>query len=220
MRSAALGTALSGSVAWLVIACVTPKNDYNDWLSSTDNVRGQGPTEDAGSFEGGLPDGGFTQLYYMGCISFLTNANVATPTRFVATATFTPSATGSGGTFDFTDTLLNYNATDLTQTAAAPVSETCMVAADGTCAIDYGAVTVVAAGSPLATEADFSDLTLHFQIGPGTDLCASASGAYTSPVGEGIPYPDPKNEDVCMFVPVSSTSDPIPTLMQSQAHCP
>jgi hypothetical protein len=221
MRSAALGTALSGSVAWLVIACVTPKDDYNQWLSSTENVRGQGPTEDAQPFEGGLPDGGFTQIYYMACISEITSANITLPTRFVATATFTPSATGGGGTFDFADALLNFNATDLTQTVAPTVTITgAPVAADGTCSIDYGSVVVVAAGSPLGVEADFSDLTLHFQIGPGTNLCASASGQYSSPVNEPIPYPDPMNQDVCMYIPVNATTDPIPTLMQSMAHCP
>jgi len=218
MRSAAAGMAILAASGWLGTACVDPKTDYDDWLIRTTYMRNQtGPEQDA-SYEAALPDGGFTQLYYMACVSQLNSGSIMTPTLFVATATFTPSESG-GGSFDFTDTLLQASAMSLTQTVAAPVMETNVpVSADGVAIINYGPTTIAAAGNPLMTgEVDFSSLTLTFQIGPGDDLCANATGAYSMPISEPINVP---GQNVCIFAPVASMTSPLPMFTQSQVHCP
>jgi hypothetical protein len=162
---------------------------------------------------------GFTQLYFMACVSQLTDGTIATPTLFTATATFTPSASGSGGSLDFSDAVLQYSATSLSQTVAATVSEMGVpVAADGTAVINYGPTTIPPAGNPLQNgEVDFSALILTFQIGPGTDLCANVTGAYSAPVSEQITV---VGQNVCIYVPMANMTDPLPTLTQSQVHCP
>jgi hypothetical protein len=218
MRSAAAGMAVLAASAWLGTACVDPKTDYDDWMIRTTNLRNQTPPESDASFEAGLPDGGFTQLYLMACVSQLTDGTIATPTLFTATATFTPSESG-GGSLDFSDAVLAYNATSLSQTVAATVSEMGVpVAADGTAVINYGPTTIPPAGNPLQNgEVDFSALILTFQIGPGTDLCANVTGAYSAPVSEQITV---VGQNVCIYVPMANMTDPLPTLTQSQVHCP
>ncbi len=220
MRSAAAGAALLAASGWLGTACVDPKTDYDDWLIRTSNMRGQGVTpESDASYEASLPDGGFTQLYYMACISQVTNASVSDPTVFVANATYTPSDTGGGGTFDFTDAVLQYGATSLTQTAAASVPEMGIpVSADGVAVIDYGMTTIPASANPLQNgTVVFSALTLTFQIGPGHDLSANVTRAYAEPIVQPINEP---GQNVCVFIPMASMTDPLPALTQSEFHCP
>ena len=220
MRLAFAGMAVLAASAWLGTACVDPKTDYDDWLIRTTNLRNQTAPENDASYEASLPDGGFTQLYYMACVSQLTDSTITEATIFVANATFTPAETGGGGTFDLTDTALQFGATNLSQTVGPQVVETGIpVSADGVAVINYGMTTIPAAANPLQNGiVVFGALTLTFQIGPGDNLCALATGNYTAPIT--LPMITPGQQNLCIYVPMTSTTEPLPTLTQSQVHCP
>lgn len=175
---------------------------------STATVPEAGPTEAGPTEAGPTPDAAAAAppAYLMGCGAqwFVQ--------EFAATATFTPSASG-GGTLDFAAAPLVADATSLSQTTAAPTPETeVAVAADGTCTVALGMTTIPGASQNDGVSFVFSSLTFDFQIGPGQSLCATLHAVESSPGPAAVTGP-------CIFVPVAGPA-PLPTLLQSQFHCP
>ena len=84
------------STTWIGVACIDPRNDYDDWVAATGPLRGVVPGDevmDAGAIETSAPEGGFsTENYLMACVSDLVDLRTAVQeaAEFTATATYTP----------------------------------------------------------------------------------------------------------------------------------
>lgn len=186
-RSIAYGLALT--TACVATACVDVKADYNDWIIRTNYTRGNGVTEtsDASSdAEGDGSVGGFTQTYFMACVSDLGDESVTEATEFTATATYSPPADeGGNGTFDFSDAALMVGATSLSQTVESPAVVNGSPVVGGFATVNFGAVTIPGAADPIGgADIVFSSLVLNFKVGPGDHICASLTGQLTSPDNE------------------------------------
>jgi hypothetical protein len=193
----AVALTLATFAACLSAGCVSPKSDYDDWLSRTADARAAGPTVNDASFDAAL-DGGFQQTYFMFCVSQLTSESVNESTIFVSNITYTPSGGGGqSGTLTVQNTSLPIGATDMTQTIGAPGKSTCTVSPDGRCDAPFGPSVVPAAGDPLGTgDITFTDSTLHFVIGSQTELCAHLGGDLTTP----LVFTFDPSKNVCAYV--------------------
>jgi hypothetical protein len=84
-------------------------------------------------------------------------------------------------------------------------------------------VAIPALANPLSSgEVVFSSLTLLMRFGPGVQACANMSGAFSAPIAEPLAA-GPQN--VWLFYPSGlaggdGMKGPLPTLTQSQMHCP
>jgi hypothetical protein len=219
IRFGAAGTlALLSALA--TSACVDPQKDYEDYLARTADADTTPFTGEDSSFDGSSADGGFSnQSYVMACVSQATQDSVSDTTYFVATATFHATDSMGDGTFDFTDNALNANATDTTQTAGgAPATISGSIVTGGKVDVVFGMTTVPAPGDPLMLgPIVFTDTTLHFDIGPGTALCATLSGDVASP----LPQTLVANMNICVFTPFSGSVGTVTPLTQDQVKlCP
>jgi hypothetical protein len=215
----ATGTALA------LVACVDPKSDYDNYLARTE--AGSSPTGDGGPIsEGASPDAGFTQEYVMACTSQLANGSAARATYFMVTVAYTPGAPGEDGTLDFTDQALALGPPMPGYPSGSPPTRVSPgignvvtvngspVTPDGHCDVVFGPTSVPGAANPITgTDIQFTDSTLHFQVGPGSQLCAELSGDVTEP----LILPLDPTQNICVF---KETTGPVEPLTQSEVHCP
>jgi hypothetical protein len=223
-RGAAFGgTAAALAVALVMPGCVDPQSDYNDWLARTADARAGGSIIDVGATDGGLPDGGFTGTYAMAC-STSVNPGAKDATIFTSTMTYTPNASG-GGTLIFQNQPLVVGATTLTQTVGNPSNnQPVPITSDGKGTLVYGPVIIPGAANPVTGgDVVFSgDATLHFRVLGADTTCAGLTGTITSPLQVSM---DPTKGDVCVFLPVASSSSSFPPVTDdmftsSPCHAP
>jgi hypothetical protein len=211
--------------AFAFAACVNPKTDYDNYLARTEG--GASPTGEGGpTFDGASPDAGFTQEYVMACTSQIAQGSAAQATYFMVTVAYTPGAPGDDGTLDFTDQALMLGPSmagypngspptrvspgigDVVTVNGSPVTP------DGHCDVVFGATIVPGAANPITgTDIHFTDSTLHFLVGPGSQLCAELSGDVTEPLTVTL---DP-TQNICIF---KETTGPVAPLTQAEVHCP
>jgi hypothetical protein len=221
MRFGAAGTFALLSAAAL-LSCVNPKTDYDDYLARTADANTTVPTEDA-SFDGlsGSDAGFMNQDYVMACVSQTLQDDPTKPTLFIATASFIPSDSNGDGTFNFSDQALVVGSTDTSSAniAGPPVSVNGSVVTGGKVDIVFGMTSVPAAADPLGVGVGpivFSDNTLHVDISPGNNLCASLSGHTTAPLATTL---DP-TQNFCAFFPYQGVTGTVPPLTAANFHCP
>ena len=208
-------TLLAGAI---VVACVTPENDYKDWQGRIANVEQELPeasVAEGGVIEGGL-DTAFSQQYVMACGTQLAPGDVTKATYYLVSIQFAPGSPGLGSV-TLTDQALIVGATGISGSnlVGASGTTTCTVQSDGTCAASFGpSVVPAAADAEIAnTEVDFADSTLHLVIGSETQICASLSGDVTSPV----PTQLTAAQNPCPF---KETTGQIPSFTNADLHCP
>ena len=222
MRFGAAGTfaLLSAAASALLVSCVNPKTDYDDYLARTADADITVPTEDA-SFDGLSGDAGFmNQNYVMACVSESLQDDPTKPTLFIATASFLPSDSTGDGTMNFSDQALVVGATDTTNLAGSdPVAINGSVVTGGKVDVNFGATSVPANADPLGLgPIVFSDNTLHIYIlqGPGNNLCATLSGDTTEPLATVLHA----NANFCAFFPYQGAVGTVPPLTSANFHCP
>jgi hypothetical protein len=219
LRFGAAGNFVLLSGLALVTACVNPKTDYDDFLARTADADINGISNDDASFDGSFGDAGFmNQSYVMACVSQSFQDSVTYPTFFISEASFAPSDSNGDGTFNFTDNALVVGATDTTDSAGGiPTVIKNVAVTGGKVDVDLGGTSVPASADPLMQgPIVFSDLTFHFYIGPGTNLCSLLSGSTTLPLATTL---DP-SQNICIYFPYSGSTGQIPTLTQAEFHCP
>jgi hypothetical protein len=215
---------LAPFVALTLVACVDPLKDYNDYLARTADADTTIPTDDAAAYDAPSADGGFqNQMYVMACVSQATQDNATDAVYFVGTGTFIETDSMGDGTFNWVDTALPYtnNGTTPPSTTMPTVGETVpvngSVVTGGKVDVAYGATTTPAAADPIGGDIVFVNSTLHFLIGPGTNLCATLSGDLMDPLQ--IPMLDPK-QNICIFTAFTGSSTTFAPFTQDQFHCP
>jgi len=207
------------TAASAVSGCINVKQDYDDWYDRTGDARSAQVVVDSGTFEASLPEGGFEDTYFMACVSQIASSDITKATLFAAHVVYTPNGDGTGGQLTFYNQPLNsyqHTPTSLSDTAGpAPAPVTVPVDSDGKADINFGPSTVPAADNAVTgQQVEFaSDAALHFIIGPGTAVCSTLTGHITQP----FPITLDPARDLCVFR--LSTGD-IPTIAQSEVHCP
>jgi hypothetical protein len=155
------------------------------------------------SFSGGA--------YYMACVA---PSLAGGQTEGVLELKATVSVSADGSTFFFAYIALENGVTDPTRTTGSPSAEFSGPISGASADVDLGYQVIPWSANPYgATDIEFTSLKLHLLIGPGTDLCAQVSGQVDVPVNARLSPPD----SVCTCVPLSN---PLPTLEQSDVHCP
>jgi hypothetical protein len=209
-----------------IAACVTPKDDYEDFLNRTADARAallSPPVVDAGSMQeaspteassqgdgasqtdapaSGIPDGGFTGTYYMACMTPLSNGDVTKKLELVVTLQVTPVDGGGGDQVALTTlalTTVPNPATNISEVSprAVPYTATGTLNQKGVGAVIYSVATV--------TPGDADPIV------PGSDIHINAGAEYqltiTSPT------------QICGGFQGQSTT-PIPqTLVPAQNPC-
>jgi hypothetical protein len=207
------------AAGWLAFgACVTPSDQYDDYIDRTANVRGFHPRGDAAVVEASLPDGGFNALYAATCLPHVTTVDKAL--RFVDTIVFTPAASGPGGTITATFNSLPVGATNATATVGPPIGPaTSPVDATGQFQLDLKNLTVLAAANPI------SPADVHFDVdtfvaGALTmpdQFCGGLDGTVVSPINFTLDHCD----DVCLFVRIADVNAPLPVYTDKSVFvCP
>ena len=213
-------------MALAVAACVDPQSDYANYLARTE--AGASPTGEGGPISdgGASPEAGFTQEYVMACTSQIAQGSAAQATYFMVTVAYTPGAPGQDGTLDFTDQALALGPTMPGYPNGSPPAGVSPgignvvtvngspVTPDGHCDVVFGPTTIPGAANPITgTDIQFTDSTLHFLVGPGSQLCAELSGDVTEPL---VVTLDP-TQNICVF---KETTGPVDPLTQAEVHCP
>jgi hypothetical protein len=225
LMSRAAATLSLGAVFAVVIvpvACVTPENDLNDYISRAADAQGltQPGSGDAAADTGPLyaPDASIpNSTYFMSCLSQLA-AVPAQASNFTATLSYTASP-GGGGTLGFGLQALVTGATVLSDTTGPVVSaKPGTVAANGTCHLDFGPVSIPGSANAITPGAEivFSDVTFDFHIESAQQVCALLGGTLTMPLMQTFT----PSRNPCILVPVSGTSASVPTVQASDYHCP
>jgi hypothetical protein len=203
--------------AALACACVSPADQFDDYLDRTNGIRGGGGSDAGLVIEASLPDGGFSGLYAMYCLPQLTtDPNKAF--RFAVTVGFVPSASG-GGTLTTSFLPIDKTATTAAQTVGAPIVPLAPTPVDAQAHfdIDVGGITLPAQADALvSTDAVFD--TLHF-IGVLTNetaFCGGLDGHIASP----LPATLTADKNPCLFRPLADVNAPLPFLPGSAYHCP
>jgi hypothetical protein len=212
MRLVAAGLAPVALFGAVGVACLDPKQDFNDWLALSADARAPEVVE-SGTLDA-VPDGGFTGAYVMACVNDLV-PGVANATVFVAQLTFTEAGGAGNGTFDFSNTPLIAHATDTSMTAGMATTVKGSKVTAGKCDVTFGMTTIPAAANPSGSGTIvFSDSVLHFQIASSTQVCANLNGHLTMPIMATLDQPD----NYCAFKPAQGTS--VPMFTMADFHCP
>jgi hypothetical protein len=196
--------------------CVDPKQDYDDWLARTNDLRGAQSASDGGQFDVSL-SGGFTQTYFMACLASIFQGNLNDVLLFQTKLTFTPAA-GGGGTLAWTDVALVKQATDLSQTVGTPVSAMGTVTADGHCDVAFPDQTIIpAAADPLMpSDIIIKSSTFQLLVGSANQVCANLNAEILQP----IPVTLQGTGNFCVFRPFAQPSGALPALKLADFHCP
>ena len=211
------------AVAVSVVACVTPEQDYNDYVDRTADAHAPPPlpTFDAGE-TGPLsaPDAGFmSNTFFMACLTGNAEGDPTKASEFVAHANYAPTS-GGGGTFIFSNQVLKSYPTKLSDIApdgtlydALPKTGA-TVNPDGTTTMTYGPTIIPGDANPVTNmQLTFSQTTLDFHIESESQMCAYINGDLTAPIVAMVNGP-------CIFRLLSSPTSDLPTFQLSDFHCP
>jgi hypothetical protein len=210
------------AVAIVPVACVTPQNDFDDYMSRAADAQGlvQPGSGDAGVDTGPqyAPDASIpSSTYFMSCLSQLA-AVPAQASSFTATLAYTTSS-GGGGTLSLTLAALTNGATSLSQTSGTPVTGMpATVAANGTAHMVFGPVSIPGNANAVmpGSEIVFSDVTFDFHIESAQQICASLGGDLSQPTMLTLT----PSRNPCVLVPASGPNAAVPTVQANAYHCP
>jgi len=223
-KSIAVGACLVAGAALSAIACVNPRDDYDDFVNRTNGVRGVSPSvaSDAAPQEAAAIDGGFTNApFFVACLPHLVGGKLAKAFRFVGTLSYSPTASGSkAGKLDVSLTPLTVGSTDLSATVGTPITASNVaVGPDGHFIVDFGMQTLKGAANPISTnDVVFQSISIVNAILLRSDYaCGDLNGHVTSPQDILLDEPD----NYCIFEALPSLTGTTPTLMDSQFQsCP
>jgi hypothetical protein len=204
--------------AVLLIACggkSTDANGSSDGGSgdsraggSSRDVASSGDSDSDGASDGGVSD---SQPYVMACAL---EPFVGSPVIFYAvTARLDPSATGDGGTLDFSETALVAGATSTSETTGVTTTVVGTVVTGGMATVQLGATNVPPAASPEGRMFAFADTTLQVLLDGERLVCANLGGELIESTDVTL---EPA-QNICVFFP---STGPVPTLTQAEVHCP
>jgi hypothetical protein len=207
----------------LAVACVMPKDDYEDFLARTADARAAllvEPTVDASVvLEAALPEAGFGGTYYLSCLPALAQGDLKKTLNFQTTFQVVPAADG-GSIATLSATALVDGATDLSQTVGAANMGSGSLDSNGVGDVIFPAVvTIPGAANPVQAGLDItiaSGSDLKFYVTSATELCAGFGATITSP--ELIKLTTKSNP--CVLRPFPQPSGPLPPLAAADYHCP
>jgi hypothetical protein len=227
-----IGLALVTFVA--LVGCVTPLNDYQDFLARTADARAPvampPPTTDASTpamdasmpiVDGAIPEGGFSGTYYMACLTPLSGGDISMALSFDVTLQVTPLPDGGGSSVTLTTLALVVQATNLSQVAPRAMRTVATGTVDDTGVgwVVYTVPTVIPGGAdPVVPGSDIdinagAEYQLH--ITSPTDICAGFLAQVTKPLTMSV---TPSNNPCIFRVPAADGA--LPMLTGSDIHCP
>jgi hypothetical protein len=197
-------------------SCVTPKDDYEDFLARTADARAAlmvSPTTDAAPIDAALPETGFGGTYYMACMTPQSGDSVANALSFDVTLQVVPPKDGGGSQVALTTLALVTRATNISQVAPGAVASTATGTVDtmGVGAVVYSVPTTIPGGAdpilPGAAIQINTGAAYQLTISSPTQICAGFSGYTSSP----IPMTLAPAQNPCVFrIPAADGS--LPTL--------
>jgi hypothetical protein len=205
----------------LVVACVDPQQDYNDYANRTADAHAPPPLPTYEAGETGplyAPDAGFSaKTFFLSCLTEQAGGDPSKASVAVATATYTPNMTGMGGRFEFADTPLKINAATIAEIpsdATLATSSGATIAADGSGTVTFPMTSIPADANPVTgMTLVFSSSSLAFHIESETQMCANFSGNLIMPAAMTVGGP-------CVVRYLPSANSPLPQLQLSDYHCP
>ncbi len=204
-----------------VAACVTPKDDYDDFLARTAGARAlvDKPAVDASCFEETFPDGGLRGTYYIACLPSIALGDVTQALSFQGNLEILPAVDG-GSNVMLSTMALATGATDLSQTVGTTNLAT--GAFDAMCAGDavYASQVII----PPSADSAMPNLeaviapgaTFTFHLSSSTGLCAGLAADVLKPIVLKLSAAN----NPCLFFPFPQPSGPLPTLAAADFHCP
>jgi hypothetical protein len=205
-------------------ACVTPKDDYDDFIARTADARAAlsivpEPMMDAGPREASLPDGGFEGTYFLSCLPTLSGGDVTKALNFQATLEVLPSADG-GSTMTFSGIALKVGAADLSDTVGATNVGSGTIGAMGEGDVIIPAEIIIPGeANPIATGTAATiapGADLKFYVTSATQLCAGLTATVTAPMMLKLAG----NATPCILQEFPGPSGALPTLNACDYHCP
>jgi hypothetical protein len=214
--------ALLVTLAPAAAACVTPKDDYEDFLARTADARAALSVVkpvDAGAFEAALPDGGFEGAYFMSCLASVALGDPTKALNFSTNLEVLPGADG-GSTLSLAATALVFGATDLSQTVGGANMASGTLDGTGVGHVVFPmTLAIPGAANPISPGMDIT-------IAPGTDLkfYVSTSSLLCAGLAANITAPErltlAQNATPCVLRSFPQPSGPLPTLTADDYHCP
>jgi hypothetical protein len=217
------------------VACVTPYDDYKDFIDRTADARApmttpvmdsSTPVPDASMpppdmDAAPLPEAGFSGNYYMLCLTPLSGGQVSLALGFNVTLQVTPLPDGGGSSVTLTTLALVVGATNSSQVAPRAVQSVANGTVDSTGVgwVVYTVPTVIPGGAdPVVPGSDIdiaagAEYQLH--ITSPTDICAGFNAQVLSPLTMQV---TPANNPCTFRVPAADGT--LPMLMGSDIHCP
>jgi hypothetical protein len=214
-RAASL--AVPAVAGWLVLACVTPSDAFDDYLNRTASIRGPGSRSgDAGPIDAMVPLQPFTATYTVACLPSISTA--ANALRFVDTVSFMPGD-GGGATFTVTFNPLANGSTDNSMTDGPPIGpNTGTIDAMGNFSVDVKNIVIPASADPLMLgQVEFMpDTQVVGVLATPDKFCAGLDGNVTKP----NPIPLHHCADICLFQKIDGPSAPLPPYTDTDYVCP
>ena len=220
-RCLAVGVTAATLTCVVLPACVSPKDEYDDFVDRTADARAAlsvVPEVDAGSFEAALPDGGFEGTYYLTCLPLLALGDVTKALSFQASFEVLPAPDG-GSMAALSAIALRLGATDLSDTVGPTDMASGTLDASGVGNVTFAdALTIPKEADPVST----NDVTIGagaymaFYVSSATDLCSGFNADVTAP----LPLTLVAAQTPCVMRRFAQPSGPLPALMTSDYHCP
>jgi hypothetical protein len=205
----------------LVVACVDPQQDYDDYANRTADAHNPPPLPGFDAGETGplyAPDAGFTgKTYFLSCLTAQAAGDPTKASNAVATLTYTPNANGTGGQLVFGDTPLRINPSslsDIPADATFAMSSGATIAPDGSGTVTWGQTSIPADANPVTGQSlTFSSSSIAFHVESATQICGNFAGNLTMPAAMMVSGP-------CVVMQLPSATSPIPMLTLADFHCP
>jgi hypothetical protein len=217
------------SSAIIVVSCVDPQGDYDEYLKRTEKYR---TTAEAGAIDAMAPTTSIKGTYYLACLPSLAFGNIDKLFRFYVESEFVPNVSGGGGklTLRLTPIKIRDDGGALITSGLVlhkepagllTVTDT-PVAANGKFVANFMTAMVAATSNPISFRAitvENTTVTGIFQSapdgGPG-DYCGGLSGQVTMPIMQDLGAPA---DNVCLFKP-GKDEEPLPALTLADFTCP
>ena len=198
--------------ATLTTACITAREQYDEYLVRTDTVRGKDPSAvEAGVFDGGAPDAGFTGTYAMTCLPNLLAGRVDRSLRFIAKISYT------GSNLNIELRGMSKTATNLSGGVGNTYNASSSVSADAKFKWDFGKPEFPKEFNTIRDEdIAFSAATMNGILISEKKFCAELGGRIEKPSVVELD----ESVDVCMIEQVASETAEFPQYARDDFHCP
>ena len=212
-RYGVFGSAAAGVSYVAILACVTPRSDYEDFMSRTADVRGKDPTAVAqGTFDGSAPDAGFSGTYAMTCLPVLVAGRVDRALRFVATVNYA----GSNITVELQG--MDKTATNLSGAIGNKYTSTAAVSSDAKFTWDFGAPTFPKEFNTIRDEAvEFGHALIDGLLVTPDKFCGELRGDIVKPSPLNL---NDTTTDYCLIERVAGPTAAFPEYVREDFGCP